>query len=431
MAIPGLVTGLSLAVSKAIAGKVLDRTIDAKFEKNLKKAGEAGDAISNMSANSLIEFAGVARVEPITAVDTTLIPYDFTTDVLKMLNSIYAGFYLSAGALATDVGRIRTTQLLDKLNPSRSMSFNVANSILLNAATDSISKVSQEGIKEDLTGIPAKTNYQGKGHVGDEVVDFEDGDISEVEAQIYATTPLAAKLPVYSAEEATPAGLHISGSKQAADLTTVANLSVGQTVTLTIADGNVKRDIPVTIRLISYPTPPRVLARILNWSERDNRLSTRLSSWRAGELEFWRDVVLMRDIFAEQKKALMQDKTGLLQALTTRSTKNMAAGLVSMTPSLGTVSSILVISEATARLAEEDMFGKLEDFRVRQRIMNATGIMLIAVVEPTEEYVTLYSYSIALKSEFSIKQIKAGTKGSGPDISEIIKLIQAGTPPSF
>lgn len=426
MAIPGLVAGLSLAVSKAIGTKVLDRTLDAKFEKNLKKAGEVGDAISNMSANSLIEFAGVARVEPITAVDTTLIPYDFTTDVLKMLNSIYAGFYLSAAALATDAGRIRTTQLLDKLNPSRSMSFNVANSILLNAATTSM-----EGIKEDLTGIPAKTNYQGKGHVGDEVVDFEDGDISEVEAQIYATTPLAAKLPVYSAEEATPAGLHISGSKQAADLTTVANLSVGQTITLTIADGAAKKDIPVTIRLISYPTPPRVLARILNWSERDNRLSTRLSSWRAGELEFWRDVVLMRDIFAEQKKALMQDKTGLLQALTTRTTKNMAAGVVSMTPSLGTVSSILVISEATARLAEEDMFGKLEDFRVRQRIMNATGIMLIAVVEPTEEYVTLYSYSIALKSEFSIKQIKAGTKGSGPDISEIIKLIQAGTPPSF
>lgn len=401
--------GLALAVKKMLSS-------NGKFDPS-----KANDAISTMSANSLVEFSGVARVEPITAIDTTLVPYDFTTDVLKMVNSVFAGFYLSAAALATDTGRIRTTQLLDKLNPSRSMSFNVANSILLNAAVGSL-----ESIKEDLTGIPVKRNNNVNSHVGDEIVDFEGSDISEVEAQIYATTPIATALPVYSSEAPS-----ITGSKQSADLTTVANLSVGQTITLTVSDGNDKKDIPITIRLISYPTPPRVLARILNWSEKDNRLGTRIASWRAGELTFWKDVVLMRDIFAEQKKALMQDKTGLLQALTTRTTKNMAAGMVSMTPSLGTVSSILVVNETTARLAEEDMFGKLEDFRVRQRIMNATGIMLIAVVNPTEEFVKLYTYSIALPSEFSIKQIKSGTKGSGPDVSEIVKLIQAGTPPSF
>lgn len=401
--------GLALAVKKALSS-------NGKLDPS-----KAHDAISTMSANSLVEFSGVARVEPITAIDTTLVPYDFTTDVLKMVNSVFAGFYLSAAALVTDTGRIRTTQLLDKLNPSRSLSFNVANSILLNAAVGSL-----ESIKEDLTGIPVKRNNGANGHVGDEIVDFEGDDVSEVEAQIYATTPVATTLPVYSSEAPS-----ITGSKQSADLTTVANLSVGQTITLTVQDGNDKKEIPVTIRLISYPTPPRVLARILNWSEKDNRLSTRIASWRAGELSFWKDVVLMRDIFAEQKKALMQDKTGLLQALTTRTTKNMAAGMVSMTPSLGTVSSILVVNETTARLAEEDMYGKLEDFRVRQRIMNATGIMLIAVVNPTEEFVKLYTYSIALPSEFSIKQIKSGTKGSGPDVSEIVKLIQAGTPPSF
>lgn len=426
MAIPQLVTGLSMYAAKKFTTKVLDKKIDdvvsGKIDKRSKEAGNYAGVLSDMSANSLIEFAGVARVEPITAIDSTLVPYDFTTDVLKMLNSIYAGFYLSAGALATDVGRVKTTQLLDKLNPSRSLSFNVANSILLNAAVGNLN-VSKEGIKEDLTGIPSKANRS------ENVATDEECEVEYVEA---AVNPVATTLPVYSSEDdKAPAFSGISGAKQAADLTTVANLSVGQTITLTVSDNGDRREIPITIRLISYPTQPRILARILNWSERDNRLSTRLSSWRAGELSFWRDVVLMRDIFAEQKKALMQDKTGLLQALTTRSTKNMAAGLASMTPSLGTVSSILVISEDTARLAEQEMFGKLSDFRTRQRIMNATGIMLIAVVNPVDEFVTLYSYSIALPSEFSIKQIKAGTKGSGPDISELVKLIQAGTPPSF
>lgn len=421
MATTSIVAGLSLAILKKIFGERVG-------DKALARAGRAGDKISDMNANSLIEFTGIARVEPITAIDASLVPYDFTTDILKMMNSIYSGVYLAAGALMTDVGDIKTTQLLDKLNPSRSMSFNLANSILLSAATDAVSN-SMEGIKEDLTGIAPRLPREGEEAVAEtELNEFETADIApndpiEMEQSLQ---PVPALLPVYS-EEATS----FVGMKQASDLTTVANLSVGQTVTLSVGDDKGKRDIPVTVRLIAYPTSPRILSRILNWSERDNRLSTRLSSWRAGELSFWRDVVLMRDIFAERKAALVQDKSGLYQALTSRVTNNMAAGIVSLTPSLGTISSILVVSEDTARQAEQEMFGKLSDFRTRQRIMNSTGVMLIAVVNPVDEYVTVYTYSIALPSEFSIKQIKAGTKGSGPDVSEIVKLIQAGSPPNF
>lgn len=386
MAIPQIVSGLASAFLSAASDK--------------ENVSKALNAVSDLRANSLVEFSGAARVEPITAIDSTLIPYDFTTDVLKMLNSVFASYYLSAGAMATDVGRVKTTMLLDKLNPSRNVAFNVANSILLNPSLESQNvDVSNESINEDLEAV---TNPNTKKPF------------------------VPAKLPTYSAEDA-----GFTGMKAGADLTTVANLSVGQMVTLTVSDGNSSRDIPVTIRLIAFPTPPKTMERILKWSEKDNSVKARYNAWRAGELAFWRDLVFMRDIFAERKKALMQDNTGLFQAMTRRVAKNMTAGLLSLTPSLGTVSSIAVVSEDTIRNVEQEIYGKFSDFKTRQRVMNATGIMLLAVVDPIHEYVTLYTYSIALPSEFSIKQIKSATKGSGPDVSELIKLIQAGTPPSF
>lgn len=384
MAIPQIVSGLASAY------------LGAGFDK--EKASSAANAITEFSASSLVEFSGVARVEPITAIDSALIPYDFTTDVLKMLNSVFVGYYLTAGAMATNVGRVKTTQLLDKLNPSRSAAFNVANSILLNPSL------------EDNTNNTVN-----------------DSDLSEIIDASNTVMSIPKKLPVYSEES----NAGFSGMRAGADLTTVANLSVGQMVTLSVSDGENSRDIPITVRLIAYPTPSKTMERILKWSEKDNSLKSRVSAWRAGELSFWRDLVFMRDIFAERLKALKQDKSGLFEAMTGRVAKNMVAGMMSMTPSLGTVSSIAVVSEDTIRNVEREIYGKVSDFKTRQRIMNATGIMLLAVVDPVHEFVTLYTYSIALPSEFSIKQIKSATKGSGPDISELIKLIQAGTPPSF
>lgn len=341
-------------------------------------------AITDLSATSLVEFTSSTRVEPITAVDTRLTGYDFTTDVLKMLNSRFAGYYLAAASMVGDVGRIKTTQVLDKLNPSRSPGFTLANSILLN------------GSQASTDGIETLPEYNPEEQVVPE-------------------------LPVYSAED--NSGSYISGSKAVVDLTTVANLSVGQNVTLTIKDGGNSRDIVVGIRLIAYPTDPTTLKTILKWSEKDNSLKTRWRSMRVGELAFWRDIVFMRDLYVERKNALMKDKTGLFKTMISRVNKNILSGLISMSPSVGTISSIAVVSEETISELEDQIDGKLSDFATRQRIMNATGLMLIAVVDPVAELVTVYTYTQGLPEEYSIKQVRSASKSGGTDIADIIKLL--------
>lgn len=365
-------------------------------------------ALTDMSATSLVEFTQAAQVEPICAVDTRLTGYDFTTDVMKTLLSRFTAYYLAAGSLLGDVGRIKTVQALDKINPSRSVSYNLANAILLNSGFESI--------REDLEPVDDMDNHDiiPVLPVYKDVEDWEIDPVISSESQPIAATSTTA--PSTSAA-------HVSNTRGANDLATVSNLSVGVTVNLNISDGHASRDVPVTIRFVSFPTDPRTLTTILKWSEKDNSFRARLRAWRAGELAGWRDLIFMRDVYAERKRVLMNDKTGLFRAMTGRMNKSMISSILSMTPSVGTVSSVAVISEDTLRELEDQIDGKLSQYSVRQNIMNATGLMIIAVVDPITELVTIYTYTRQLPEEYSIKQIKSASKSSGSDIAEIIKML--------
>lgn len=366
----------------------------------LKGTRDTTNAITELSAKSLVEMSGSAQVEPITAIDSTLVPYDALTDVLKLVNSLFASYYLSAGSVSTHVGRIDTVKLLDRLNPTRSVSFNIANSILLDGAISALedySEAQQPAINPHGFTLPRAS--------------MEDDGKSQT-AQAYGELVGNAR---------------VSSSSSGTDLLTVSNLSIGQLVKFNIEDGGKARAIDVTIRLIAYPTTPRVLRTILTWGEKDMRIKSRIRAFTAGELSFWRDLVFMRDIFVARRRAFLDDKSGLLQSLSARVNRNILAGVASLTPSAGTVSSILVVSEDTLRDIESELNGELSDFKTRQRVMNATGLMIIAVVDPIEEFVTIHTYSKKMSSTYSFKQIKSASKGGASELMEMIKLMSAGS----
>lgn len=383
-----LIAGLARAAAVASAAK---NTTDA-YQASAK-SNRDDDVISDAGATSLAELARLTEVEAITIIDNSLTVYDSTTDVLKYINSLFAGWYLSSASIMTDTGRIKTVKLLERLNPSKSPSFAVCNSIL-----SGVQKVSSEGFgMENLATLP--------------------------------TTSVALEA---NSQPNAEDGAGVTGMRVANDLTTVANLSVGQSVVLSLNDQGVTKDIQVNIRLITVPTNRSLLRTILTWSNKDLRLKSRMSAWRAGELRFWRDVVLMRDLFTDRKRIMMNDKSELLQSLLGRQRDSMLHSVLTATPSVGTMSSVLVISSDTLRdLEQNELDGRLRDYRFRQRIMNATGLMVIAVVDPLSEFVTIYTHTQSLPSEYSIKQMKGASKGGSTDLGEIIKLMNQNQMPNF
>lgn len=403
MAVPVLLSGLSIAASK-FGEKLVDNQL-----KNAAEQLSGESAIANVSATSLADLSKLAEVEAITVIDNSLTVYDSTTDVLKYLNSLLAGWYLSSAAILTDTGRIKTVQLLERLNPAKSPSFAVANSILsAGVASMASSEIEVGADVKPLSFLPTTS--------------------TSLEAATNLPSTGSAKVNGDKDTERTTK----FGASNATDLTTVQNLSVGQRVTLSISDGKASKDISVGIRLITVPVQYNLLKTIMGWSEKDNRLKSRISAWRAGELSFWRDLVLMRDIFTERRRILMNDKSDLLTSLLGRQRNSMVHSVLTLTPSVGTMSSMMVISSDSVRQIEREVLnGRLSNFATRQRVMAATGLMVLAVVDPMSELVTVYVHTQALPSEFSIKQMKSASKGGSSDLGEIIKLMNQNQMPNF
>ena len=260
-------------------------------------------ALANVNARSLLELGQVTEVEAITVVDTALTMHESTTDVLKFANTLYGSWYLSAASVLTDTGRIKTVELLSKLNPSKSPTYTVANSIL---------SVAEKAIKIGVNGALLSHGIESAEITPENAPASLPRTVTQMTASMEAASPKSTESNDADSEgkpkpSETPS-VYVGGMRNANDLATVANLSIGQAVTLNISDGKASKDVVVNIRLVTAPTPARILATILKWSDKDMRLKSRISAWRAGELRFWRDVVLMRDVFVERQRLLMDDR---------------------------------------------------------------------------------------------------------------------------
>ena len=387
-------------------------------------------AIANLNARSLLELGQVTEVEAITVVDTALTMHESTTDVLKFANTLYGSWYLSAASVLTDTGRIKTVELLSKLNPSKSPSYAVTNTIL-SAAEKGLGKAISVGLLNHEVALESV------------VITPENAPLMLPRTVTQMTASMEAALPAppeptdtdtskTNKTMDTAPSVYVGGMRNANDLATVANLSIGQAVTLNISDGKASKDVVVNIRLVSTPTPARILATILKWSDKDMRLKSRISAWRAGELRFWRDVVLMRDVFIERQRLLMDDRSDLFKTLLGRQRNSMINSVLSATPDIGNMSSILVISQDNLRRIEElELEGQLSNYNFRQRVMANTGLVLIIVVDPLSEFVTIYNHTSALPTECSIRQMKSAGKGGATDFAELIKLMNQNKMPSF
>jgi hypothetical protein len=347
-------------------------------------------------ADSLISVSQAARVEPICLVDQRLSNLPYLTDAVQVLSSIFIGYYLQAVALSVKVGRVNTLKLLDTLNPNR----------------DSWGAMME--LQDEVMGTVSKESFEHRlpviGELSLGLEDIKEPKKKDDKVQ----EPLQMK-----------AGINPMIQES-------ANLCVGKVVEVTIEDNGVKAMFPISVRLISSITDARVLLHILADNSRTNTSAAeRIHGWRSGQLEFWRDLILCQDLIAEHRATLMRDGTDAYATILNRRTNNNAATLMTGRPSLGTASNLMVISSETVKEVEREIGGKLSSFNVRQKIFNSTYLMIMMVIDPEWESVTIYHNGISMGSQLPVKELKGANKGNGPDVGEILKAYQLGNSPTI
>lgn len=174
----------------------------------------------------------------------------------------------------------------------------------------------------------------------------------------------------------------------------------------------------------------------------DPPISKRWTKYRAGEISFWRDFILARDLIEKQARTLKQDKNGVIidmlnhqQSALSRWWGNVAkifAGQRDMV-SHNLANTILIASKATFDKACRDNSINFANCTQRQRFFNKTWSMIICVVDPLYNTVDMYFNGVDMKGTYNFAMInKVGAKGQDNfDLKEVMSAFSQGLTPKF
>lgn len=354
---------------------------------------------------SLTTLTKIARVEPIGVVSKDCLKLDYINDVTNSMVNIFASYYLQAISLTAQIGDIKIMKILDSLNPNRDATI---------AGTLDAWSVGTESY-EDMGALAANT-YKYR------FVGTENHRAANDEKLFLSTYGFG--LEEDNAEEKMKQGFSVSTK-----LNEAVNLAVGKEINVSFKKDDKELKVPVLIRISFAPLTNAAVTKIMTAQSEDVTLSERWHKWMSGRISFWRDLVMARDLIAEHKRNLIQDKDGIYKDSMTRARQNRQAGFVTQNPSLATASNVYVIDTNVARDVERILGGSLTSPRVRDKVFNATYAMLIAVIDPTYERVVIYHRGLAYSTNVSIKDLQASKKG--PDIMDIFKSYNLGNAPTL
>lgn len=355
----------------------------------LTSAMSVTELIRSAKANSLVEYASHTRAEPRCLIENEIANIPEMPDVARTMLTIFSGYYLASVSIATNVGDVNVIKQLDKVNPNR----RVSNSIGM--PVDAL--IAMEAYEN---GLPDPTK------------------------------PI--KLPAFESADSEDSSGTTLGRNTIDLLKAADQLSVGKTLEVEFNSQGERRTIVVNARLQTQLATSDALANILSIGSIDNSVKERYHKWRAGDLEMVKDLILCRDIFVNHRKALINDNTGYYAQARAANKANKISAILSQNPSVANYSTIFIISQDTVNKLQRETGYKLDNFQQREKIFGKTFAMMIAVVEPKWQDVTIYHHSINRPTTVSFKDMKGiGKSGSGDEVSQVLEAYRIGDAPKF
>lgn len=335
---------------------------------------DIGNYIANVAlsdAASLPEVTQATRLNPVVLIDKalTLADDDSLTNVLQTMLSIFAAHYLQAVSLTNTINGVSTISILDQFSTNRDVS---AGRVIKGVA----SMLSLECDKlEDYTALEAEVINDIQGHV---------------------------------------------------------NLAVGRLLHVKLGTDKNSVTMPVTVVLNPRVINSTDLPNIMTMVSDDESIVGRYHKWRAGEIESFIDYAFALDLIERDRKALLNDASGIYADAREAKRKGRFATLISGKRSLNTASTMAVISKRTAEELELAMKGKLKRQSDREKYFKTTNSMMIVVVDAAAERITIFQRGIAEFGMYTYTDIKDnGKKSSAIDINSILKAYKLGESPSL
>lgn len=359
-----------------------------------------GSAI--LKGKSPVDIANACRVEPMCLVDERILHWTHLPVVMQTNLDLFTGYWAQAANALLNVTAIETMKVLDALNPNRD-----AANAFIGLGWDYLEKASTESLS-----AAAKDSYK-------------------------CTLPSPVKLwglDAYTKESNEKATINGQAQIDIKELKEVANLAVGKMFTIRsttkVREGDkdvvVNEPMYVTVRLLPAPTGASTIVDILSLNAEDLSITHRIKLWNMGQIEFINGVILMQDVIDNHRKALLNDKNGHYREIMSRRRNATGAALATGRVSIGAASNIIITCEQTLKDFQRRTGLSFDDFKTRQNVFDETYAMIVTVIDPDWETVNVYVRDRKEVATYRIADLKSANRGSGADVTEIMKAFIQG-----
>ena len=396
-----------------------------------KVVTHAPDFFREMKSESLIEAGRPARVDFVTLVEDGLSTLPYIGSVTQSALSLMSAYYLAAANLVIPIPGVDVVRTLDKLNTNRDpveSALGGASTVFKFVGTENF----ELGLPSPELGIEAygdamTKNYE-KGSTDKSVSKiYGDGasDISHNETITNHTTNF--NMTGGGSSRTQPSGSGM-GKDTVTSIKDLANMSVGKQFELVFErDGN-RKGVLVNIRLACTSTDAESYKTILATGSPLRTFGERLRRAKAGELEYFKDLLLCNDLMEEAMKTRINDRSGFYAHMMRKRSKNWLSGLLSLNPGVNNASAVLIFSSDTAKRAELELGGSLDDFKIRQRVFKSVAAALMIVVDREWEVVTFYHRSLDTYNTVAVRDLERAAK-KGDNIEDMLRAYSKFVPP--
>ena len=366
---------------------------------------------------SLTDLVEMSRVEPEVIVDNDCANWEYLNETMQTLHSVFTGYYLQAATIFGSVNSVKVMNTLEKLNPNRKGDF------FLNK--------SRESFDDGIAMPDGSWKLSNEAYKWSLPFDFDTGSKVGYSLEAFNATPFTANGKPTPANNK-PKVLELLSNDAIKTTQEASTLSIGKLINVSFSDNDndSKVVIPISIRLMVQYASSETVKNILSQYNFDNTAGERWHAWREGRISFIKDLILCQDMIDEKKRMMIKDKDGVFTNLVARMNNHKTTGL-SGTPSMAASSTIVVISTNTLEDLEYKLGGKIENNRIRTKIFESGYMMILAVVDKQFDMVTFYNRGVATGTTMSVRDMKISSKGSGPDILDILKALGQGSAPQL
>lgn len=398
--------------------------------------------VGDVRAKSLSQYSTDLQLRPVFAIEKEILN-DEKIDVLMQAGlANYAGFYIVALSIDNTINGVRVGKMVGKYSPNRD-----AVGSALDLLGENIASVSREdfkvdipeydrptlstlGFKSGMRSIPSLPEAYLKqlelrteaAYATREEAQAEADKINAANAKEKAEQPEAKAAPVYPSTK-------VAEQAMRDEINKLQSLAIGRILTVTVSRDKQSADINMVLKPELKSLRSNLLIDVANLSNKPTSMRDRfIAYFKRGTIASMLDYLVCLDLIQAHRRALVQDTAGYYEKVHDRIVNNKVAALLTGEFSVGTVANTWIISDTTALRLQASIGGKLDNYTIRNKFMEKSGVMTLIVYNPDHQRVYIYNHGIEDVTDIGINYLVKKSESKSFDM-DIFKMLSQGSAP--